>query len=178
MQHKGVCNSHLIAPCRKPPGQPLPGSAQGYNDIHGFYRSRVEHVFGVLWGFSLVRNKWTGGEQRFFIHLKLLLNLYTFAMRRKYKYEPVGPWGLIPEGCSSGASQALPDPSQPTQVGESDGMEEPKQAPFPTFSAMEISLHMHRTAAMNLMQSQQRNAILFARAHSINQPHGCSLTHK
>ena len=28
--------------------------------------------------------------------MKILLNLYNFTMRRKYKYEPFGPWALLP----------------------------------------------------------------------------------
>ena len=115
-----TCLPHLIAPCRKPPGNPSPGSAQGYNDVHGFYRSRVEQAFGVLWGFALVRNTWTGSEQRFFTQLKVLLNLYTFTMRRKYKYEPVGPWALIPEGVfAEGPSEIPPDHAETPQMGAS-----------------------------------------------------------
>ena len=42
------------------------------------------------------RNVWLGDERTFFRRMKVLLNFYNFCMRRKYKYEPVGPWDMVP----------------------------------------------------------------------------------
>ena len=31
-----------------------------YNDVHGFYRARIEHLFARMWHWGIVRNIWRG----------------------------------------------------------------------------------------------------------------------
>ena len=31
-----------------------------YNDVHGFYRARIEHMFARMWHWGIVRNIWRG----------------------------------------------------------------------------------------------------------------------
>uniref|UniRef100_A0A7S1N4Y7 DDE Tnp4 domain-containing protein n=1 Tax=Eutreptiella gymnastica TaxID=73025 RepID=A0A7S1N4Y7_9EUGL len=68
-----------------------------YTAIHAWYRARVEHTFGILWNFALVKNIWMGKgafqAQRFQWRMHVLLNLVAMDMKCKWKYEPYGPWG-------------------------------------------------------------------------------------
>ena len=50
---------------------------QEYNDIHGFYRARVEHFFARLWQWRTVRNVWTHSAMELHGHVCILLHLST-----------------------------------------------------------------------------------------------------
>eukprot|EP00996_Jenningsia_fusiforme_P000240 NODE_1195_length_1650_cov_32.297314_g1061_i0.p1 GENE.NODE_1195_length_1650_cov_32.297314_g1061_i0~~NODE_1195_length_1650_cov_32.297314_g1061_i0.p1 ORF type:complete len:238 (-),score=23.37 NODE_1195_length_1650_cov_32.297314_g1061_i0:82-795(-) len=67
-----------------------------YNQVHAFYRSRVEQLFGELWSFSLSRNEWRGrgthGEWALNLRLQVLVQLLAFNRKRVLKHNPVGPW--------------------------------------------------------------------------------------
>ena len=68
-----------------------------YNDIHGFYRARVEHLFGRLWAWKVVRNTWTGSPHDLHATTRILLHLTQFLTRRQTRYQPYGPWPHVPE---------------------------------------------------------------------------------
>ena len=36
---------------------------QEYNDVHGFYCARVEHLFGRLWHWKIARDVWMGSAR-------------------------------------------------------------------------------------------------------------------
>ena len=54
---------------------------QSYNDVHGWYRAHIKHLFGQLWHGGLVRNVWCGGPNelyqsvRFFVEFHATLHL-------------------------------------------------------------------------------------------------------
>ncbi len=100
---------HVIAPPRKPPRQDMGHRAKAYADMHGFYRGREEHLYGLLWPFALFRGKFRGrgvtGEHRLWARMKVLLNFFNFAIRRRVLYEPMGPWGHFPDIADDIATQ-------------------------------------------------------------------------
>ena len=51
---------HVIVPFMGRKNGTLPAQQQSYNDVHGWYRARIEHLFGQLWHWGLVRNIWCG----------------------------------------------------------------------------------------------------------------------
>ena len=55
---------------------------QEYNDVHGFYRARVEHLFAWLWQWRIVRNAWTHSTTELHGHVRILLHLTQFCIRR------------------------------------------------------------------------------------------------
>ena len=69
---------------------------QCYNDVHGFYRSRIEQVFGHLWHWGLVRNIWRGGANELHQFVRILLHFTQFRIRRQFRYAPYGPWDHVP----------------------------------------------------------------------------------
>ena len=68
-----------------------------YTAVHAWYRARVEHLFGVLWNFALVKNIWTGkgpNQARIFQwRIHTLLHFVALDLKSKWRYEPYGPWG-------------------------------------------------------------------------------------
>ena len=68
-----------------------------YNDVHGFYRARVEHLFARLWSWKIVRNTWTGSSAELHATTRVLLHLTQFITRRQTRYQPYGPWPHVPE---------------------------------------------------------------------------------
>jgi hypothetical protein len=86
-------NAHLITPFRKPANKSLPHGAVRYNEVHSFYRARVEHCFGRLWVFSTFRDVWRGkglqGAGELSQRVYVLLHLVNFALKRKLLYEPM-----------------------------------------------------------------------------------------
>ena len=70
---------------------------QEYNDVHGFYRARVEHLFARLWQWRIVRNVWTRSATELHGHVRILLHLTQFCIRRQTRYQPYGPWPHVPE---------------------------------------------------------------------------------
>ena len=69
-----------------------------YNNMaHGFYRARVEHLFARLWQWRIVRNVWTRSATELHGHVRILLHLTQFCIRRQTRYQPYGPWPHVPE---------------------------------------------------------------------------------
>ena len=75
----------------------LTDDQQEYNDVHGFYRARVEHLFARLWQWRIVRNVWTRSATELHGHVRILLHLTQFCIRRQTRYQPYGPWPHVPE---------------------------------------------------------------------------------
>ena len=121
----------LVAPLRRKDHAELSETAAAYNKVHSFYRARIEHLFGLLWMFSLVRDSYRGraegGDNRFFNRIKVLLNFVQFMLRRLLKYKPYGPWSHFPD-----ASESLVEKSDALDVdsGSDDGKSE-DAAPTP-----------------------------------------------
>ena len=75
----------------------LTDDQQEYNDVHGFYCARVEHLFARLWQWRIVRNVWTRSATELHGHVRILLHLTQFCIRRQTRYQPYGPWPHVPE---------------------------------------------------------------------------------
>ena len=72
---------------------------QEYNDVHGFYRARVEHLFARLWQWRIVHNVWTRSAMERHGHVCILLHLTQLCICRQTRYQPYGPWPHVPESC-------------------------------------------------------------------------------
>ena len=64
-----------------------------YNDVHGFYRAHIEHLFARMWHWGIVRNIWRGSGMEY---VRVLLHLQQFLIRRQVRYPPYGPWEHVP----------------------------------------------------------------------------------
>ena len=93
---------------------PFPGRGklterqQQYNDVHGWYRARVEHLFAQLWQWKVVRNIWQGGETELHETMRILLHMEQFVNSRKVRYQPYGPWPHVPEGLWTNTPLVIP----------------------------------------------------------------------
>ena len=61
-----------------------------YNDVHGFYRARFEHLFACVWHWGIVRNIWRGSSTELHEYVRVLLHLQEFLIRRQVRYPPYG----------------------------------------------------------------------------------------
>ena len=84
----------------------LSDNQQEYNDVHGFYCARVEHLFARLWHWKIVCNVWMGSARDLHQHVRVLLHLTLFFIRRQTRSQPYGPWPHVPE--SAWAQQDAP----------------------------------------------------------------------
>ena len=62
-----------------------------YNDVHSFYRARIEHLFARMWHWGIVRNIWRGSGTEWHEYVRVLLHLQQFFIRRQVRYPPYGP---------------------------------------------------------------------------------------
>ena len=60
----------------------FPAREQSYNHVHGWYRARIEHLFGQLWHWGLVRNIWHDGLDELQQSVRVLLHFTQFCIRR------------------------------------------------------------------------------------------------
>ena len=67
-----------------------------YNDVHGFYRARIENVFARMWHWGIARNIWRGSGSKLHEYVCVLLHLQQFLIRRQVRYPPYGPWEHVP----------------------------------------------------------------------------------
>ena len=74
----------------------LTARQQGYNDVHGWYRARIEQLFARLWHWGLVRNIWRGGPNELHQSVRILLHFTQFCIRRQVRHPPYGPWEHVP----------------------------------------------------------------------------------
>ena len=56
---------------------------QGYNNVHGWYCARVEHIFAQLWQWKVVRNVCQGGEQELHETTRMLLHMEQYVNNRE-----------------------------------------------------------------------------------------------
>ena len=75
----------------------LPERQKECNDVHGFFRARIEHLFARMsrhWG--ILRNIWRGSGTELHEYVRVLLHLQQFLIRRQVQYPPYAPWEHIP----------------------------------------------------------------------------------
>ena len=65
---------------------------QCYNDVHGWYRARIEQLFARLWHWGLVRNIWRGGPNELHQSVRILLHFTQLCIRRQVRHPPYRPW--------------------------------------------------------------------------------------
>lgn len=159
---------HVIAPPRKPPKQDMGHRAKAYSDIHGFYRGREEHLYGILWPFGIFRGKWRGrgatGEHRLWSRVKVLLNFVNFAMRRRVLYEPMGPWSHFPvfheDGQDAAADGEVGDEfdgdPEPEHLQEEEEEDEAPPQPRKLARATRVTRHQQASAAAEMGLSSQQ----------------------
>ena len=63
-----------------------------YNDGHGFYRARIEHLFARMWHWGIVRNMLRGSGMELHEYVCVLLHLQKFLIGRRVWYPPYSPW--------------------------------------------------------------------------------------
>ena len=74
----------------------LTARQQSHNDVHGWYRARMEHLFGQLWHWGLVRNITLGDPNELHQSMRVLLHFTQFCIRRQVCHPPYGPWDHVP----------------------------------------------------------------------------------
>ena len=67
-----------------------------YNNVHGFYRAQIEHLFAGMWHWGIVRNVWRGSSTDLREYVRVLLYLQQFLIGRQVRYPPYGPWEHVP----------------------------------------------------------------------------------
>ena len=72
----------------------LSDDQQEYNDVHGFYRARVGHLFARLWPWRIVCNVWTHSAEELHGHVPFCSTLLSFAFTDRLGINPMDP-GLI-----------------------------------------------------------------------------------
>ena len=82
---------------------------QEYNDVHGWYRARVEHCFAHLWHWRVFRDVWTGGHTVLHETVRVLLHTTQFCLNRKQMYQPYGPWTHFPDGLWTDVACPIPE---------------------------------------------------------------------
>ena len=79
---------HVIVPFIGRKNGTLTARQQGYNDVHGWYRARIERLFARLWHWGLVRNIWRGGPNELHQSVRILLHFTQFCIRRQVRHPP------------------------------------------------------------------------------------------
>ena len=87
---------HVIVPFIGRKNGTLTTRQQCYNDVHGWYRARIEQLFARLWHWGLVRNIWRGGPNELHQSVRILLHFTQFCIRRQVRHPPYGPWEHVP----------------------------------------------------------------------------------
>ena len=83
---------HVIVPFIGTKNGTLTARQQCYNDVHGWFRARIEQPFARLWHWGLVRNIWRGGPNELHQSVRILLHFTQFCIRRQVRHPPYGPW--------------------------------------------------------------------------------------
>ena len=71
------------------------------NQIHAFFRARVEHIFTRIWPFAMYqvwRGKGLEGACELQRCIHVLFHFINFELSRKIMYEPAGVWSHTLEG--------------------------------------------------------------------------------
>ena len=74
---------HVIVPFIGRKNGTLTARQSAYNDVHGWYRARIEQLFARLWHWGLVRNIWRGGPNELHQSVRILLNFTQFCICRQ-----------------------------------------------------------------------------------------------
>jgi hypothetical protein len=94
---KAVCMCvHVIVPFIGRKNGTLMAWQPSYNDVHGWYRARMEHLFGQLWHWGLVRSMWHYGPYELHQSVRVLFLFGEFCIRRQVRRPPYGPWDHVP----------------------------------------------------------------------------------
>ena len=87
---------HVIVPFIGRKNGTLTARQQCYNDVHGWYRARIEQLFARLWHWGLVRNIWRGSPNELHQSVRILLHFTQFCIQRQVHHPPYGPWEHVP----------------------------------------------------------------------------------
>ena len=68
---------HVIPPLIGSRIGTLRAGQQSYNDVHGWYRARMEQLFAHLWHWGLVRTIWHGGPNELHESVRVLLHFHA-----------------------------------------------------------------------------------------------------
>ena len=85
--YKGRMHSHTPFIGRKV----LTKREREYNNVHGYYRARVEHLFARLWHWKVIRGIWMGSTRDPHANTHILLHFTQFQLCRQKVYQPYGP---------------------------------------------------------------------------------------
>ena len=83
---------HVIVPFIGKKNGTLTACQQSYDDVHGWYRARIQQLFARLWHWGLVRNIWRGGPNELHQPVRILLHLPNFAFAGKSVTPPPPVW--------------------------------------------------------------------------------------
>ena len=108
---------HVIVPFIGQTIDTLSARQQSYNDVHGWYRARIEQLFAHLWHWGLIRNIWVGGPNKLHQSLRILLHFTQFFIRRQVHYPLNGPWEHVPPHVWKSNEATVEDDTQ-YDVGE------------------------------------------------------------
>ena len=86
---------HVIVPFIRRKNGTVTDRQQSYNDVHGRYRARIEHLFGQLWHWGLVGDIWRGGPNELHHSVRVLLHFTLFCIWRQVHHSPYGPWDHV-----------------------------------------------------------------------------------
>ena len=70
----------------------LSARQQSYNDVHGWYRARIEQLVAHLRHWGLIRNIWCGCPNELHQSVRILLHFTQFCIQRQDCVLPYGPW--------------------------------------------------------------------------------------
>ena len=117
--HDGAykCRVHVIVPFIGRKNDTLLAWQQSYNDVHGWYRARIEQPFAHLWHWGLIRNIWCGGPNELYQSVCILLHFTQFCIRRQVRYPPYGPWEHVPPHVRKSTEATVVDDTQ-NDVGD------------------------------------------------------------
>ena len=161
-------NLRLVAPYRKPKGRHLPPRKERYNQLHSFFRARVEYIFTRTWPYGIMQQVWRGkgldGACELQRRLCVLFKFLTFELCRKVMYEPAGVWartahtapaaqpveyvrpsGAIESDSDSEDSNSFPE-NEASATGGDNGCMSCDQFPSSVPIALQNWLHSGRTA--------------------------------
>ena len=94
-KHSPKGRIHVIVPFIGRKNGTLTARQQSYYDVHGWYRAHIEHLFGQLWHWGLVRNMWRGGPTELHQSVRVLLHFTQFCIWRQVFHPPYGPWDHV-----------------------------------------------------------------------------------
>ena len=90
---------HVIVPFIGRKNGTLTARQQSYNDVHWWYRARIERLFARLWHWGLVRNIWRGGPNELHQSVRILLHFYAILHSQASPSPPLWTMGACPASC-------------------------------------------------------------------------------